>query len=330
MLEGVARLRRALGIDIQQLRGYVAHFFRRFLPRPRPGIAAELVQRGIFFRTARIATDQMQGRHRHIEFGVVGVQQHQVFTLDAARFQGSHPRITAYAMLQMDNRLAGMQLRQVADQRVRVDGATVVLTTARHALTQQIAFADQRQIIERINKPMFGGADHQIASVAAGVVQAQDPLRRDLNAAKQLAQRLTAPFAFHREDHRAGKGFEELTQVIQRRFVLCLHREVRQRLIGQVGIGSFLRQAVGFELHARPAFQLAEQLIGAQPQQLGLQQRAHRINPPVFKAGAGFTLETAGAGLQIAGVEHQRVGREIAEQGRQRLAEEQRLPVFDP
>jgi hypothetical protein len=50
-------------------------------------------------------------------------------------------------MLQVNNRLARMQLGQVADQRVRVDGATAVLT-ARDALAQQVAFANQRQVVE--------------------------------------------------------------------------------------------------------------------------------------------------------------------------------------
>ncbi len=263
VFKGITGLGRALGVDIQQLRRHVAHFLRRFLPRPRPGVTAELMQRRILLRAARVAADQMQGRHRDIKFGVVGIHQHQVLALDATGFEGGHSRVTAHAMLEMDNRLAGVQLRQVADQRVRVDGAAVVLTTARHALTQQIAFADQRQIVERINKAMLGGANHQIAPGAAGLVQTQDPLRRHFDAAEQLAQRFAAAFAFDREDHRAGKGFEEFTQVIQWGFILRLHREVRQRLIRQIGIGGFVRQVFGLELHARPAFQLAEQLVGA-------------------------------------------------------------------
>ena len=233
-------------------------------------------------------------------------------------------------MFEMDNRLARMQLCQVTDQRVGVDGAAAVLATAGHTLTQQIAFADQRQVIERINKPVFSSTDHQIASGTAGFVQTQDALRRHFDAAEQFAQCFTTPFAFNREDHRAGKGFEELAQVIQRGFILRLHREVRQWLIGQIGVGGFVRQAVRFQLHARPALQLAEEFVSAQPQQLRLEQRAHRVHAAVFKAGTGFTLKTVGAGFQIAGVEHQRIGREIAEQGGQRLAEEQRLPVLDP
>ena len=101
-------------------------------------------------------------------------------------------------------------------------------------------------------------------------------------------------------------------------------------MIAEIGISGLLRQAFGFELHARPFFQLAEQFIAAQPQLLRRQKRTHRINAAIFKASAGFILEAFGAGFEIAGVDDQRFRREIAEQRRQRFVKEQRLPVFDP
>ncbi len=186
MLKGEALFGRALGVDIQQLGGHVTHFFRGLLARARPGVAAQLVQRRVLFGTARVAADQMQGRHRNIQFGVVSVGQHQVFTLNAARLERGHALIAPNAMLQVHNRLARMQLGQVADQRVRVDGSTAVLTTARDALAQQVAFANQRQVVERVDEPMLGGANHQVTAVSGRLAQAQDALRRHLNASQQL------------------------------------------------------------------------------------------------------------------------------------------------
>ena len=142
MLKRITFFGRALGIDVQQLGRHVAHFFRRLLARARPGVAAQLVQRCIIFGTACIAADQVQGRDRHIEFGVVGVGQHQVFAFDAARFKGGHPLVASDAVLEVNNRLARMQFGQVTDQRVRVDGATAILTAARHALAEKVAFAN--------------------------------------------------------------------------------------------------------------------------------------------------------------------------------------------
>lgn len=159
---------------------------------------------------------------------------------------------------------------------------------------------------------MFGGANHQIAAIAGGFFQTQHVFWRNFNPRQHFAQRFTATLAFHGEDHRAGKGLEEAAQIIQRRFVLRLHREIRQRLVAQIGIRRFVRQALGFQLYARPFFQFAEQLIAAQPQQFRRQERAHRIDAAVFEAGAGFILETFRAGLEIAGVDDQGAGQEIA------------------
>ena len=66
VFKGKTRLRRALGVDIQQLGRHVAYFLSRFLSRPGPGIAAQLVQGGVFFRPAGVAADKMQGRYRNV------------------------------------------------------------------------------------------------------------------------------------------------------------------------------------------------------------------------------------------------------------------------
>ena len=186
MLKGKALFSRALGVDIQQLGRHVAHFFRRLLARARPGVAAQLVQRRILFGAARVAADQMQGGDRDIQFGVVSIGEHQVFTFDAARFQRGHPLIAPNAVFQVNNRLARMQLGQVTDQRVRVDGPTAVLTAARDALAQQVAFANQRQVVERVDEPVLGGTNHQVTTVSGRFAQTQDALRRHLNASQQL------------------------------------------------------------------------------------------------------------------------------------------------
>ena len=115
MFKCVARFCRALGVDIQQLGGHVAHLFGGFLPRSRPRIAAQLVQRRILFRAAGVAANQMQRRYRHVQFGVVRVGQHQVFAVNPARLKRGHAGVAPNPMLKMHHRLADMQLRQVTD-----------------------------------------------------------------------------------------------------------------------------------------------------------------------------------------------------------------------
>ena len=48
-------------------------------------------------------------------------------------------------MFQVNDRLADMQFGKVANECVRVNGATGILTTARDALAEQVALANQRQ-----------------------------------------------------------------------------------------------------------------------------------------------------------------------------------------
>ncbi|MNE03828.1 hypothetical protein D3C80_963410 [compost metagenome] len=114
----------------------------------------------------------MQRRHRNIEFGIAGIGEHQVFALNAARFQRGHSRVTSHTVLEMHNGLAHVQLRQVANQRIRVNGATAVLTTARHTLAEQIAFTNQRAIIQRVNEAMLCRTDHQVAPGIGRFVEA--------------------------------------------------------------------------------------------------------------------------------------------------------------
>ena len=330
MLKRIPLFGRTLSVNIQQLGGHVAHFFRRFLACTRPGIAAQLVQRRILFRAPGVAADQMQGRHRNIQLGVVSVGQHQVFTFDATCFEGGHPLIATHTVFQVNNRLTGVQFGQVADQGVRVDGATAVLTTARDALAQQVAFTYQRQVIERINESVLGGADHQVTAISGRFAQAKNALRRNFDPSQQFAQRFTATFTFNGEDHRPGEGLKKLAQIIERGFLLRLNGQVRQHPEGEVSVGGLIGKRIGFELHTRPAFQLGVELVGTQPQHFRRQQRTHRVNAPVFKAGARFAFKAAGAGVDIPGVNNQRICREVAEQRRQRFVKEQGLPVLDP
>ena len=94
------------------------------------------------------------------------------------------------------------------------------------ALAQQIAFANQRQVALAINKAMLGGADHQITAVTRCLFKTQNMLWRDLDVASISPKCFAASSPATGENHRPAKGFEESTQIIQRRFVLRLDRQL--------------------------------------------------------------------------------------------------------
>ena len=193
VFEGETGLGGALGVDIQQLRRYVAHALGRFLPRARPGVAAQFVQRGVFVRAAGITADQMQRRNRHVQLVLTGVGEDQVLGLDAAGLQRGQADVAADAVLQMHHRLAGMELRQVADQSIGIDGAPVILPAAADALAEQIAFADQRPLAQAVEEAVFGGADHHVTARRFRLIEALNQRRRQLDAAEQILQRFTPP-----------------------------------------------------------------------------------------------------------------------------------------
>ncbi|MNV71949.1 hypothetical protein D3C71_1649980 [compost metagenome] len=87
----------------------------------------------------------------------------------------------------------------------------------------------------------------------------------ELDAAEQILQRFTAAFAFHRENDAAVEAFGKTTQVVQRRFLLGLHRQIRQGAIIQIGVAGFGGQLFGFQRHTWPGFQFAKQLVNPQP-----------------------------------------------------------------
>lgn len=149
-------------------------------------------------------------------------------------------------MFKVHHRLSDMQFRQVANERIGVDGTAGILTTAGDAFAQQIAFANQRQISLAVDKSVLGGADHQETTIAAGFLQAQYMFWRNFDARQHLAQRLAAAFAFNGENHRAAEGFKEATQIVQRRFILRLNRQLGQGLIAEISMSGFLRQTLGF------------------------------------------------------------------------------------
>ena len=95
----------------------------------------------------------MQRRNRHVQLVLTGVGEDQVLGLDAAGLQRGQADVAADAVLQMHHRLAGMELRQVADQSIGIDGAPVILPAAADALAEQIAFADQRRWRRPSRKP---------------------------------------------------------------------------------------------------------------------------------------------------------------------------------
>ena len=91
----------ALGVNVQQLGGDIAHPLQRLAPGLLPLLAAQLVQRRRLRAGAAVATDQVQRGYRHIELVLIGVLQRQEIPLDAADRQSGQAHESADAVILM-------------------------------------------------------------------------------------------------------------------------------------------------------------------------------------------------------------------------------------
>jgi hypothetical protein len=118
--ECVARSRRALRVDIEQLGRRIVRLLRRLLLRLLPLAAAELVQRRGVGGRAAVAADEVQVRDRDVQLRVVGVDELQELVGAIAQIERQQAEIAADAVLFVHDRIADAHLRQIAHHRVDI------------------------------------------------------------------------------------------------------------------------------------------------------------------------------------------------------------------
>ena len=144
-LEGVSFAQRALRVEIQEFGGGVAHLRRGFFLRLVPLAAAQIVQGRCFGRRAAVAADQMQLRHRHVELVAARVFERQEFRGAVAEVEVLQAQIAPDAVLQMDHRVADLDLGQIA-QHAFVGGlARLAFAPRAHLRRVKLVLGDDRE-----------------------------------------------------------------------------------------------------------------------------------------------------------------------------------------
>jgi hypothetical protein len=113
-LERVAFARGPLGVDVEQLRGGIAHLLGRLALGLLPLPAAELVQGRGLRRGAAVAADDLQLRHRHVELVAALVLQGQELGHALAEVHVGEPQVAADAVVHVHDGVADFQLGEVA------------------------------------------------------------------------------------------------------------------------------------------------------------------------------------------------------------------------
>ncbi len=146
----MAFARGAAGVEIQQLGGGIADLLRGFALGLFPLARAERMQRRAFRIGAAIARDHVQLRDRHVELAVARVFEVQELGFAFAEIHRDETHIAADAVLRMHDRIADLQLGQVAHH--RIDVARLFLAAASRAARERavkLCFGDDRNAVDR-------------------------------------------------------------------------------------------------------------------------------------------------------------------------------------
>ena len=203
------------GVDIQQFGSGVADFLQRFLLGCAPAIRAEFVQRGVLGVVAGIAGDQVQAGYRHIELGAAGVFQHQKFTGIALNGNGFQAPVTADTMVNMHDRRANAQFRQVTEAGIVGFRRLVPSPSLQNPLPEQCGFGNQREPVFRQQESLLHGGDGD-PQRAVAVLQKGLPAGQCLQfkalVSQVVDQRLAATGGFRADQHPATEFPEKPLQ----------------------------------------------------------------------------------------------------------------------
>ncbi|MCW0462066.1 hypothetical protein NB717_003134 [Xanthomonas sacchari] len=150
----------AARLDLQQLRGHVAHLLGGLAFGLGPLFAAQRMQRRGLGRGAGVAADQVQLRDRHVQPVALGVFDFQELAGHAAGIEHDQPAVAADAVVLMHDRRALGQLAQVADDRFRLAPHTAAAPRLAGTLGEQLALGQHRDprllqreaVVERRNR----------------------------------------------------------------------------------------------------------------------------------------------------------------------------------
>jgi hypothetical protein len=148
-LEGVTRACGALGVEREQFGRRIARLHRGAALGLLPLLRAQRVQRRGIGVAARVARDDVQLRYRHVELGVAGVMEFEELHVAFAEVHVNEALIAGDAVLLMYDRVADLQLGQVAQPVVeRGFALRGVAAAARRAAGVELGFGDKRNAVK--------------------------------------------------------------------------------------------------------------------------------------------------------------------------------------
>ena len=161
ILEGMTFARGAARVQVQQFGGGISNLLRSFLLRLFPLAGAEHMQRRIVGRCAGIARNHMQLRYRHVQLGFLRILEVQEFSLAFTKVHAQQAHVAADAVIHMHDRVADLQLRQVAHHRLDLrDGFLFPASDAAAGAGVQLGFGNEGQAVQLEARMQWRDAKH--------------------------------------------------------------------------------------------------------------------------------------------------------------------------
>ena len=266
-LERVAFARGAQRVQVQEFGGGVARCLHGAAARLFPLVGAELVQRRRAFAGTAVARDQVQVGDRHVELVALGVLELQELGVAVAEVHVDQAEILADAVLCVHDRVAGLELGQVAQQVVDLRRAGLARATGLRRDRIELGFGDDGEpavgrdetFCERpVRKQDVRGRLHAVRPALA-------QLRIEAVLGEIFVQGFAPPGRRRDDQHRSLEGVDKALQLGDRVRFAAVDRNRRQRM----------RQAFAGLLDIEPAVALgqAEEGVGRQEQFCRRQQR---------------------------------------------------------
>ncbi len=330
--ERMAFAQRPARVQVQQLGGGIADLLRGAALGAFPLARTERMQRRGLRVGARIARDHMQLVDRHIQLAALVVVQMQEFLVALAHVERDQALVAADAVLAVHDRIADLQLGQVAHH--RVDAAGLLLLAAAGAargIRIELGLGDEGEIGMAVGTGQHEAAlqrchrdrERRVAGEEGRAVL--DRVRTQAAVGEQLQQRLAAARRVGAHQHACLLAQQQRLQVDQRVLGAAIDRDVGQRgrQRRRIGAGRALLQH-----QPRQRLGGAEELLFVQEQLRGRQQRPFAVVPHEVVALLRIGPEAADRVVDRADIGQLRAGRQVVEQRRGRL-EEQRQVVLD-
>ncbi len=268
--ERVALPRRALRVEVQELRRRVVRLLGGFLLRLFPLAAAKLVQRRVIGRSAAVAADEMQVADRHVQLGVVGVDELQELVGAVAQVEGEKTEVAADAVLFVHDGIADPHLGEVAHHRVDVAALGGFASGTAHHSCVQLAFGDERKLPFRPLEPRADRCrDEQHAFRRCEHAREPfDEMRVKAVFREVLLHGLATTRALGHDRDLVGRGFHVALERGQRIVGAAIHVHGRQRARGTA--------VAALHLDARERLDRAVERVRRE-EQLGRRQQRPRL-----------------------------------------------------